>query len=266
MNTFISTILICLVACCVVMLLVYLWAYNIKNAGVVDIFWAFNFSIIAVLLYFLADGWMQRKIIICCMVLIWSLRLGIYLLIRVGSHLDEEEGRYKKMREEWGASVNRKLFLFFQAQALSNIYLAIPFFLIAFNTKENISALEYTGVIVWAVGICGEAFSDAQLKRFKKNPANKGKVCNAGLWNYSRHPNYFFESVIWIGYFLVALNANYGWIGFLSPLTITLLLFRVTGIPLTEQQAIRSKGEAYKEYQRTTSMFVPWFKKSGVEN
>jgi steroid 5-alpha reductase family enzyme len=258
----ISTILICLAVCCVVMLLIYLWAYTIKNAGVVDIFWAFNFSFIAILLYFLADGYQQRKILICGMILIWSLRLEIYLLIRVGSHLDVEEGRYKKMREEWGSSVNSKLFIFFQAQALSNIYLAIPFFLIAFNKKEYISLLEYAGAVVWAISIIGEAIADAQLKAFKKDPANKGKVCDVGLWNYSRHPNYFFESMIWVGYFLVGLNANYGWIGILSPLTITLLLFRVTGIPLTEQQSIRSRGDAYKEYQRTTSMFVPWFKKN----
>jgi steroid 5-alpha reductase family enzyme len=121
--------------------------------------------------------------------------------------------------------------------------------------------LEYIGAAVWAISILGEAVADGQLKAFKKNPANKGKVCDVGLWNYSRHPNYFFESMIWIGYALVALNGDYGWLGLLSPITITLLLFRVTGIPLTEQQAIRSKGEAYIEYQRTTSMFVPWFKK-----
>ncbi len=261
MNTTICTILICLVVCCVVMLIIYAWAYSIKNAGVVDIFWAFNFSLIAILLYFLADGYAQRKMLICAMVLIWSLRLGIYLLVRVGSHLGEEEGRYKKMREEWGTAANKKLFFFFQAQALSNIYLAIPFFLIAFNPKEGLSPLEYAGAIIWAISICGEAIADAQLKNFKKNPANKGKVCAAGLWNYSRHPNYFFESMIWVGYGLVALNASYGWLGLLSPVTIILLLFRVTGIPLTEQQAIRSKGDAYKEYQRTTFVFVPWFKK-----
>lgn len=261
MSAIFSTILICLAVCCMVMLVIYLWAYSIKNAGVVDIFWCFNFSIIAILLYFLGDGLIQRKILICGMILIWSLRLGIYLLIRVGSHLNVEEGRYKKMREEWGDSVNSKLFFFFQAQALSNIYLAIPFFLIAFNKKEGLSILEYAGVAVCAISICGEALADAQLKGFKKNPSSKGKVCDVGLWNYSRHPNYFFESMIWVGYFLVALNANYGWIGILSPLTITLLLFMVTGIPLTEQQSIRSKGEAYKEYQRATSMFVPWFKK-----
>jgi steroid 5-alpha reductase family enzyme len=261
MNTFICTILICLAACCAVMLIIYAWAYKIKNAGVVDIFWCFNFSIIAIILYLLGDGFEQRKLLICGMILIWSLRLGVYLLIRVGSHLDVEEGRYKKMREEWGASVNSKLFAFFQAQALSNIYLAIPFFLIAFNKKPELSILEYIGAAVWAISILGEAVADGQLKAFKKNAANKGKVCDVGLWNYSRHPNYFFESMIWIGYALFALNADYGWLGLLSPITITLLLFRVTGIPLTEQQAIRSKGEAYIEYQRTTSMFVPWFKK-----
>lgn len=266
MNAVTSTVLICLAACCVVMLLVYLWAYTIKNAGVVDIFWAFNFSIIAILLYFLGGGLPQRKMLICLMVLIWSLRLGLYLLIRVGSHLDVEEGRYKKMREEWGTSANSKLFFFFQAQALSNIYLAIPFFLAAFN-KNEISVWEHIGAVIWAISILGEALADAQLKRFKNNPGNKGKVCNAGLWNYSRHPNYFFESMIWVGYFFIALSADYGWLGILSPLTITLLLFRVTGIPLTEQQAIRSKGEAYKEYQRTTSVFVPWFKKkSEIKN
>lgn len=261
MNTINSTVLICLAVCCIIMLIVYAWAYRIKNAGVVDIFWAFNFSAIAILLYFLADGYEQRRLLICAMVLIWSLRLGIYLLIRVGSHLDAEEGRYKKMREEWGSSVNSKLFVFFQAQALSDIYLAVPFFLTAFNKKEGLSALEYAGAVVWAISIMGEAIADAQLKNFKKNPANKGKVCDVGLWNYSRHPNYFFESMIWVGYFLVALNADYGWLGILSPITIVVLLFRVTGIPLTEQQAIRSKGDAYREYQRTTSMFVPWFKK-----
>jgi len=261
MSAFISTILICLAVCCLVMLAVYIWAYRIKNAGVVDIFWSFNFSFIAILLYFLADGFYTRKVLICSMVLLWSLRLGFYLLIRVGSHLEEEEGRYKKMREEWGATANSKLFFFFQAQALSNIYLAIPFFIIAFNNKEGLSIIELIGFAIWAISIMGEALADAQLKRFKKNAANKGKVCDVGLWNYSRHPNYFFESMIWVGYFLVALNADYGWIGILSPLTITLLLFRVTGIPLTEEQSIRSKGDAYKEYQRTTSMFVPWFKK-----
>jgi steroid 5-alpha reductase family enzyme len=256
-----QTILICAAACCLIMFFIWLWAKSIQNAGVVDIFWAFNFSIIAIIICLTATGFWERKLLISTMALIWSMRLGIYLLIRVGSHLQVEEGRYKQLRSEWGPNPDRRFFFFFQMQALSNVYLAIPFFLIAFNTKPELSVLEYAGAVVWAISIIGEGVADAQLKKFKSNPANKGKVCNAGLWNYSRHPNYFFESMIWVGYLLVSLNADYGWIGALSPITITLLLFRVTGIPMTEEQAIRSKGDAYKEYQRTTSVFVPWFKK-----
>src|SRR5579863_1910949 len=101
MTPLLSTVLICTAACSLIMICIWLWAYTIKNAGVVDIFWAFNFSLIAVLLYFLATGLPERKMIMCAMIFIWSMRLGIYLLIRVGSHLKEEEGRYKKLREEW---------------------------------------------------------------------------------------------------------------------------------------------------------------------
>jgi steroid 5-alpha reductase family enzyme len=256
-----ETILVCTLVCCLIMLFVWVWAKAIQNAGVVDIFWSFNFSFIAIVLCLMATGYWERKLLICAMILIWSMRLGIYLLIRVGSHLKVEEGRYKKLREEWAPNPDRKFFYFFQMQALSNIYLAIPFFLIAFNPKPQLSVLEYAGVAVWTISILGEGIADGQLKRFKSNPANKGKVCDAGLWNYSRHPNYFFESMIWVGYFLISLNADYGWIGILSPITILLLLFRVTGIPMTEEQSIRSKGDLYKEYQRTTSVFVPWFKK-----
>ncbi len=261
MTPILSTILICTIVCCAVMIAIWIWAYRIKNAGVVDIFWSFNFSIIAILLYFLATGLPERRMIICAMVLIWSMRLGIYLLIRVGSHLKEEEGRYKKLREEWAPNPDRKFFFFFQMQAISNIYLAIPFFLISFNTKPEMSILEYVGMAVWAISIIGEGTADAQLKMFKNNPNNKGKVCDVGLWNYSRHPNYFFEFMIWVGYFLIAINADYGWLAILSPATILFLLFRLTGIPMTEEQSLRSKGDAYREYQKTTSVFVPWFKK-----
>lgn len=243
---------------------VWIWAYRIQNAGVVDIFWAFNFSIIAIVLYFMGTGLPERKILICAMVLIWSMRLGIYLLIRVGSHLKVEEGRYKKLREDWAPNSNMRFFFFFQMQALSNIYLAIPFFLACFNASSQLCLAEYAGAAIWAISILGEGIADAQLKKFKSGPANKGKVCNAGLWNYSRHPNYFFESMIWVGYFFVAVGANYGWLAILSPVTILFLVLRLTGIPMTEEQSIRSKGDAYREYQKTTSVFVPWFKKKPV--
>jgi steroid 5-alpha reductase family enzyme len=189
------------------------------------------------------------------------LRLGIYLLIRVGSHLDEEEGRYKQLRAEWAPNANFKFFVFFQMQALSNVFLSIPFFIIALNQNPQVSILEYIGAGMWLLSIIGEGLSDWQLKQFKNNPANKGKVCESGFWNYSRHPNYFFQLMIWISVLIFALPSPYGFISVVCPLIIGLLIFKVTGIPMTEEQSLRSKGDLYKEYQRTTSVFIPLPKK-----
>jgi steroid 5-alpha reductase family enzyme len=125
------------------------------------------------------------------------------------------------------------------------------------NTTPELSILEYAGAALWTICIIGEATADAQLKRFKSKPENKGKVCNVGLWSYSRHPNYFFEWMIWVSYFIFACASPWGWISIVCPAIILLLLFKVTGIPLTEEQSIRSRGDAYREYQRTTSVFVP---------
>jgi steroid 5-alpha reductase family enzyme len=256
-----KTVLTALGACCLIMMLVWLWAYRIRNAGVVDIFWAFNFTVIAAIIYFMADGYEPRKQLICGLAALWSIRLGIYLLIRVGSHLKEEEGRYKQLRQEWAPNPDRTFFIFFQAQALSNIFLAAPFFIIAMNKAPYLTPLELAGGAMTLISIIGEGLSDWQLKKFKSDPANKGKVCQYGLWNYSRHPNYFFQLMIWVSVFIMSLSSPWGWISIVCPLTIGYLIFKVTGIPMTEEQSIRTKGDGYREYQRTTSVFVPWFKK-----
>lgn len=240
-----------------IMIAVFIWAKAIKNNGVVDIFWAFNFLVIAGIIWFLAEGNEQRKMLVCGLAALWSLRLGIYLLIRVGGHLQEEEGRYKALREEWSDTT---FFFFFQAQAFSNVMLALPFFLIAINTANEISLVEYIGAGLWLICTIGEGLSDWQLKNFKKNPNNKGKVCQDGLWNYSRHPNYFFQLMIWISVLVMALPSPYGYLAVICPLSIGYLIFKVTGIPMTEEQSVRSRGDLYREYQRTTSAFVPWFK------
>ena len=242
----------------IIMALVWLWALKIKNNGVVDIFWSTNFLVIAFIIWLLADGFSERKNLVCALAALWSIRLGVYLSIRVGSHLDIEEGRYKKLREEWS---DAKFFGFFQMQAFSNVMLAIPFFIIALNPEPLISITEYLGATLWFLCIVGEGISDWQLQHFKKQPENKGKVCQYGLWNYSRHPNYFFQFSIWISVFIFAVPSPYGCLAIICPISIGYLIFKVTGIPMTEEQAVRSKGEAYKEYQRTTSVFVPWFKK-----
>jgi|SRR6185312_7053950 len=250
-----------LIACCVIMLAVWFWAHKIKNAGVVDIFWSYNFAVIAIILFWLAPGFELRKLLICSMVIIAYARLGTYLVIRITKHLDIEEGRYQQLRKEWAPNPERKFFFFFQFQAISNILLAVPFFIIAMNTTPQLCVLEYAGAALWLVSMLGEAVADAQLAAFKKNPENKGKVCDKGLWGYSRHPNYFFQWLMWMSYFVFALASPYGYLAIISPAIILYLILKVTGIPMTEEQSIRSKGEAYIKYQQRVSAFVPWFKK-----
>lgn len=247
-----------LIACCIIMALVWVWSYQIKNAGVVDIFWSYNFPVIAIILFLLAPGFELRKQLICGMVVLAGLRLGTHLAIRVMKHLREEEPRYAHIRKEWGANAEPKMFGFFQMQAASNVLLAIPFFIAVMNPAPQLSLFEYAGVMLWAISVICEAVADKQLANFKKDPANKGKVCDTGLWHYSRHPNYFFEWLMWVSYCVFALGSPYGYLAVISPAIILYLLLKVTGIPTTEEQSLRSKPEAYKKYQATTSVFVPW--------
>jgi steroid 5-alpha reductase family enzyme len=258
MTNYLTIPLISWAAVATIMILVFIWALKLKNNGIVDIFWAFNFLVIALIIWLLATGYSDRVNLVCGLAALWSLRLGIYLLIRVGSHLNEEEGRYKQLRLEWTTT---KFFFFYQMQAFSNVMLAIPFFIIALNPAPQLSFNEYLGAFLWLLCIIGEGLSDWQLQHFKKQPENKGKVCQYGLWNYSRHPNYFFQFSLWISVSIFAISSPYGWLSLICPISIGYLIFKVTGIPMTEEQAVRSKGEAYKEYQRTTSAFVPWRKK-----
>lgn len=250
-----------LLVCCVIMALVWAWSYRIKNAGVVDIFWSYNFPVIAVILFLFAPGFGPRKILLCSMVIVAGVRLGTHLAIRVLKHLRQEEPRYAQIRKEWGKNAESKMFGFFQMQAASNVLLAIPFFISAINTSPELSVLEYAGVALWFISVVGETIADRQLAAFKKVPANKGKVCDTGLWGYSRHPNYFFEWLMWVSYFVFALASPYGYLAIISPAIILYLLLKVTGIPLTEQQSLRTKGETFKKYQARVSVFVPWFRK-----
>jgi steroid 5-alpha reductase family enzyme len=151
------------------------------------------------------------------------------------------------------------MFGFFQLQAISVVVLAIAFLLPAGNSHPHLHGLEIAGMALWLFAICGEALADAQLAAFKRDPASHGKVCARGLWRYSRHPNYFFEWLIWVAYFVFALPSPHGWMAVIGPVAILHLLLRVTGIPMAEAQSLQSKRDAYRKYQHTTSAFVPWF-------
>ncbi len=243
--------------CIITMFFTWLYAIRIDNFSIVDIVWSFNFPLIAIVLFGLADGFWLRKFILLVIVVIWGTRLGTHLLIRIRKHIQQEDGRYLTLRKKWATNLNGQFLTFYMMQAASNVFLAIPFILIANNANETITTIEIAGISLWLVAIIGEWTSDKQLSNFKKNPNNKGLVCNVGLWSWSRHPNYFFEFLIWVSYAVFAWPCQYGWIAVLAPLFILYLLLKVTGIPMNEEQSINSKGQAYIDYQKTTSKFIP---------
>ena len=235
-----------------------LWVISekIKNAAIVDVGWGLS-VLFYCLVYFLGSNGLQGKeFLALATVLIWSLRLSYHLYIdRIKGK--EKEGRYKKLREYFKTNIPKKMFLFFQAQGIFNLILSTPFLLIALTPKNFVSLFDLFAFMIAYLAIFGEAASDHQLKTFKADPANKGKVCEVGFWKFSRHPNYFFEFMVWVGFFLLGVSAPYGFLGIVAPAAILYTLLKFTGIPATEEQAVRSKGDLYRDYQRRVSAFIP---------
>jgi steroid 5-alpha reductase family enzyme len=246
-----------LAALCALFALVYLLARSIDNYGIVDVAWSYAFAVLATLYALFGPGWLVRRALIAALVAVWSLRLGTHLLVRIAGKHPEEDGRYRQLRSDWGSGFKLKMAGFFQMQAVSVVLLGIPFLSACSNPEPTLAPLEWAGTALWLVAISGEALADAQLSAFKRDAGNAGRVCDAGLWRYSRHPNYFFEWLIWVSYFLFACASPWGWVGIISPACILYLLLRVTGIPATEEQSLRSRGDAYRRYQERTSPFVP---------
>ena len=245
--------------------LAYLLARHLDNYGIVDIAWSYALGGAALFYALLGPGWPVRRALIGALAAIWSLRLGTHLLVRVAHHHPEEDSRYVQLRRDWHGAFALKMAGFFQLQALSAAALAVPFLLASLNPAPALHPLELAGAALWLVAISGEALADAQLAAFKRDPAHRGMVCAAGLWRYSRHPNYFFEWLVWVAYFVFACPSPWGWAAIFSPVCILWFLLAVTGIPMAEKQSLRSKGDAYRAYQRATSAFVPWFPRKAGE-
>jgi steroid 5-alpha reductase family enzyme len=251
-------ILIGALAVCAVMFLLWLIHFPLHNAAIVDAGWAGGLALQGVLYAVMGVGWAPRRMAIAFMALAWGLRLALYLLFtRVIGH--PEEGRYVELRRQWRTNIPLKFLLFFEFQAVLCVVLAAPFLLASENPVQGFTIFEYGAAILWVVAIVGEMTADMQLTAFKSRAENRGKTCRAGLWSYSRHPNYFFEWLIWVAFCLFAIDSRYGYLALVPPALMLYFLFRVTGIPATEAQALRTRGEDYRLYQETTSSFVPWF-------
>jgi steroid 5-alpha reductase family enzyme len=205
-----------------------------------------------------ADVGIERVLLTAMLVVLYAGRLGLYILFErvVGK---QEDARYRHLREEWGESEPVKMFVYFQLQAAAVAVFSIPFLVVLWNPRPPTSVVELVGLLIWGVAIAGEAKADRQLAYFRADPRNQGRVCREGLWRYSRHPNYFFEWLHWWSYVVMTLGAS-GWaFTLLGPIVMGLALLKVTGIPPAETQALASRGEEYRAYQRTTNAFFPWF-------
>jgi steroid 5-alpha reductase family enzyme len=233
------------------------WAYarSANNIGYVDVAWAVLMGAMAIVVVVGSHGSLLARCLIGAMVALWALRLALHLFARV--HKRPEDGRYDYLRKHWDGHQGR-FFLFFQAQAVAVAMFAIPLLAAASNPIEAVTAWTIAAIATWVLAVGGESIADRQLAAWVANPANNGRTCRRGLWAWSRHPNYFFEWLHWFAYALLALGAPMAWLALSGPLLMFAFLYRVTGIPYTEAQSLRSRGDDYRAYQHEVSAFFPW--------
>ena len=243
----------------VVFMMVVGWVVSLlnRNVTIVDSLWGLGFVVIAWLTYFMSDGFWGRKLLLAILVTLWGLRLSAYLSWRNWGK--GEDPRYGGWREKsggrfWLVSLFKVFIL--QAVFLWVIALSLQFGLLA-KTPATLTWLDGVGMFVWIAGFIFESVADWQLARFKSDPANKGRVMDRGLWAFSRHPNYFGEFLVWWGIFLITLSTPDSWWTIISPVIITAVLFKMTGIPLTEKALVENRP-GYSDYIKRTSAFFPW--------
>ena len=242
------------------MILVWGGSLKIENAGIIDIFWGLGFVVIAWISFFLTNGFAGRKAVLTLMTTLWGLRLALHLFFRNAGQ--PEDRRYTAMRKRMGDGFWWKsLISIFGLQAVLLWTISIPVQVgQAYALPGHFVLTDILGMAVWAFGLLIESIADYQLKTFKADPKNRGKVMNKGLWRYSRHPNYFGESLVWWGIWCAAVAVPVGMFSVISPVLITFLLLRVSGVRLMERN-ISDRRPEYREYTQRTSAFIPWFPK-----
>jgi len=231
-----------------------------KRNDVADVAWGLGFVLMTWVSFFLSDNSDTRGLLAGVLVSIWGLRLAWHIHTR--NKGKAEDYRYLAWRKEWGKWFYPRSYLqVYLLQGTLLFLIVIPILLINKNTGGALGILDFVGVAVWFFGFYFEAVGDAQLSRFIKNPANKGKLMQSGLWAYTRHPNYFGEVTQWWGLWLIALSVPGGWIGIIGPITITFLILKVSGVPMLEKKM--AENPEFADYKKRVSILVPyiWRKK-----
>jgi steroid 5-alpha reductase family enzyme len=243
----------------VVFTLVWLRQRSTKNAGMVDPVWSYCVGFTAVFYAAVATGDGSTRLAVGILGGAWGIRLGTFLFFRNTGK--PEDGRYRRLRDEWGAKADFNMFWFFQFQVVLAMLLSLGFLVACYRPSTPNATIFIAAILLMAVSVIGEGIADHQLSAFKKDPANRGRVCRIGLWRYSRHPNYFFECLHWPVYTILAIGAPWVALTLIPPVIMWFLLLRVSGIPMTEAQTAKSRPE-YADYIATTSPFFPWPPKS----
>lgn len=242
-----------------VMALTALLSHRRRDLGLVDVGWALSVGLIvlvATVVHPEAD--LARRGVVAALVLLWAGRLVGHLLAHriVGRH---EDARYQALRERWGDRASIYSLLLHLGEAPIAVLFTLPPLIALLNPAPLSGAWSLLGVMVGVLAIAGEAQADRQLERFRAEPTHRGRTCRDGWWRLSRHPNYFFEWLHWWAYVLLAVGSPMAAWALLGPALMLVFLFKITGIPHTERQALASRGEDYRRYQASTSIFIPWF-------
>lgn len=252
-----TTFFITLLPAAILQYLLWRHAMNTRNAGWVDLGWTLGMAIGALVLL-IAIPTTGRSLAVLSVVLFWSVRLASHIYFDRLKGDKPEDGRYTALREHWGEKSTVRFFFFFEGQAMLSALFLMPATVVARRAGAFPDLWDVAAILVAFGAIAGESVSDRQLAGFRKNPDNKGKVCREGFWKYSRHPNYFFEWLHWMAYPIWSIGSDLHWITWIGPALMYVFLRYLTGVPHTERQSLKSRGDAYRHYQQTTSVFFPW--------
>ncbi|ARP82867.1 hypothetical protein CAL12_19980 [Bordetella genomosp. 8] len=246
-----------IVMCMVVaMALGWRWQSRHRNAGIVDVIWSLGMGASALLIAATGQGSGIARICLAVMAGVWAARLAWHIWRRVRQ---EEDGRYRALREHWHGHQGKFFGLFMFQAGLVGLF-CLPFLAVGASPAAGMPVV--LALLIWVAAAAGEIVADLQLDRFRDDPANRGRTCRDGLWRYSRHPNYFFEWCQWFAYVALAWGSPLAWLAWLGPVLMFVFLRWISGVPYTEKQALRSRGDDYRDYQGRTPAFFPWFPKS----
>lgn len=238
-------------------LLAYFLALKIRLFALVDTVWAAGLGLSALIYYLLSAPNHLRGTVALAIMLFWSGRLSLHL-VRDRILTRKEDPRYAALAKHWGEQAKFRFVFVFMGQIPLVALFLLPFTLAAGHAEPQWRWLDSIGILIAVCALLGELIADHQLARFRADPSNAGGVCREGLWRYSRHPNYFFEWLHWFAYVAFALGGPLGWLSLVGPVMMYVFLRYITGVPFAERSSLRSRGEAYRHYQKTTNTFFPW--------